>query len=167
MAVFGVLVTVLFAVSVQVCVHPSMSAPRRADVLMVLGPPDPWRIAWARDLVAAGDAGAVLLSTDDPAGLAACTERWPVEVFCFRPDPFTTRGEASYLQRAMAEHGWATALVVTATSHVARARFVIGRCVRGGVQVVGRAPGWGLRSWTLQYVRQTAGWARALTQLGC
>jgi uncharacterized SAM-binding protein YcdF (DUF218 family) len=67
----------------------------------------------------------------------------------------------------MAQHGWTTALVVTSTPHVERSRYIIGRCVPDGVQVVGRAPDEPPWWWAYQYVYQTAGWLRALTQTGC
>jgi hypothetical protein len=141
-----------------------VSDPRRADVLLVLGPPEPWRIRWAEELVDRGVAGALLISVPDPHRVAACRE---AGVTCFVPDPFTTRGEARFLRAAMTEHGWRTADVITATPHGERARFSLGRCVARGAQVVGRAPGTSVPWWAFQYLYQMVGWVRAVTQSGC
>lgn len=160
-------VAVLATVSVPLYAAPSMQAPRDADVAVVLGPPTTRRQQWARQLADEGRVGAVLVSVPDPSTDPACRQDWPVPVVCFRPDPFTTRGEARYLRDAMAVHGWATALVITSTPHVTRTRYVMGRCLPTGVQVVGRAPGATPWWWAYQYLYQTAGWVKALAQDGC
>ena len=141
-----------------------MAPPARADVVVVLGPAEQWRVDWATQLVHDGVADHLTLSVADPAGSPICQESW---VTCFRPDPFTTRGEARYLAGQMAQRGWTRALGITATPHVERARYIIGRCVHDGVQVVGRAPDEPPWWWAYQYVYQTAGWLRAVTQTGC
>ncbi|OZB48980.1 MAG: hypothetical protein B7X40_06075 [Cellulomonas sp. 14-74-6] len=150
-----------------VYVFPRQTAPVGADVVFVIGPPRAWRIAWARELVAAGKARAIMISQPETGSLQACAAQSTVPVLCRRPDPFTTRGEARWLRDEMAAHGWRTAVVITSTPHIARTRYVMQRCVPSGVQVVGRTTGMAPWTWVYQYAYQTAAWVKALAQCGC
>jgi uncharacterized SAM-binding protein YcdF (DUF218 family) len=58
-------------------------------------------------------------------------------VLCFRPDPYSTRGEARAVARMAAARGWRSVLVVTSTYHVTRARLLFDRCVGARVSVTG------------------------------
>jgi hypothetical protein len=88
----------LFAASLPLYVFPPQSAPKPADVVFVIGPPLRWRIAWARQLIAAGDARALMISVPDPASATVCHSQQGYPVFCQRVTPFTTQGEARWLQ---------------------------------------------------------------------
>jgi len=57
-------------------------------------------------------------------------------VRCFRPDPYSTRGEA----RWTAAQGWDTVVVVTSTYHVRRTRQLFERCFHGRLAVRGAEP---------------------------
>lgn len=152
---------------VPLLVVPPQQPPRAADVVFVIGPPRAWRITWAQQLVASGQAKAIMVSTPDPATEPVCRSVSAVPVLCRRPDPFTTRGEARWLRAEMAARGWQTALVITSTPHVTRTRYVMQRCVPDGVQVVGRRTGMDAPSWVYQYAYQPAAWVKALLQRGC
>jgi uncharacterized SAM-binding protein YcdF (DUF218 family) len=58
-------------------------------------------------------------------------------VLCFRPDPYSTRGEARAVARMAAVRGWRSVVVVTSTYHVTRARLLFDRCVDARVRVTG------------------------------
>ncbi|MFT8636957.1 MAG: YdcF family protein [Pseudoclavibacter sp.] len=151
----------LFAASLPLYVFPPQSAPKPADVVFVIGPPRWWRIVWARRLIAAGDARALMISVPDPASEPACHAQQSYPVFCQRVTPFTTQGEARWLQGAMARHGWNRAIVITTTPHVVRTRLVMDRCVPSGVQVVGRPTDLTLGDWAYQYAYQTGAFFKA------
>lgn len=51
------------------------------------------------------------------------------EVICFRPDPYSTRGEAERVARMAENRGWQTVTVVTSTFHLTRARMLFKRCL--------------------------------------
>jgi uncharacterized SAM-binding protein YcdF (DUF218 family) len=57
-------------------------------------------------------------------------------VRCFKPLPFSTRGEA----RWTAGQGWDSVVVVTSTYHVRRTRELFSRCVDGRLAVVEAEP---------------------------
>lgn len=152
---------------VPTLVAPPQGPPGVADAVVVLGPPQPWRVAWARELVEQGRAGAVLVSVDDDDRVPLCEDPGSLDVTCARPDPFTTRGEARWVRDEMAAHGWDTVTVVTATPNLLRARLLIRRCVPEGVQVVARRERLGLDRWAARYAWQLGGWAKALWSRGC
>jgi uncharacterized SAM-binding protein YcdF (DUF218 family) len=66
--------------------------------------------------------------------------RVPFRVFCFTPDPDSTRGEAEELRRLASRHGWRRIDVVTSTYHVFRARILFRRCLDHRIAVVGARP---------------------------
>lgn len=150
---------------------PSQSAPVRADVVFVIGPPDAWRVEWARELAEQGLVSAVMISVPDAAAVDACAEGslGGVPVLCERPDPFTTQGEARWLRAEMSEHGWSTATVITVTPHVLRTRLYFERCVPEGVNVVGRATGLTtVQQWFGQVLYQLGGLMKAtFVTTGC
>lgn len=156
-----VCLAVLFAASLPVYVFPPQSAPEKADVVFVIGPPSQWRIDWARRLMDAGYGRALMISTGDVNAFPACREKESYPVYCGHPSPFTTQGEARWLQGAMARHGWRSAVVITVTPHVLRTRLIMNRCVPDGVQVVGRRTGLTLEGWAAQYAYQTGAFMKA------
>jgi hypothetical protein len=180
--------------SIPLYVFPGDQTPRKADVVFVIGPPTDGRVAYALDLIERGYAGALMISTILPDAAppvdtgwakpplpswarsgdstaraqALCAEGHPsVPLTCLQPEPFTTEGEARALRDAMDENGWTTAIVVTVTPHVNRARFIFGRCVASGVQVLGIADGLDLGGWAWQYAYQTGGWVKAIVTSTC
>lgn len=171
--IVGVAVACLAYVLVMtpVLVFPRTDNVTHVDVVLVLGPAVPWRMDQARELADQGVTQNVLVS------VPGSRDTWPEEcrqpdqagftVVCFRPDPFTTQGEARELRAQMQAHGWTTAAAITMTPHVARARMIIDRCVPGGVQMIGgghRSPA----EWAYNYVYQGAGFVKAfLVTTGC
>lgn len=151
-----------------VYVFPDTAPAHPADVVDVVGPPTPLRLALAQRLLDAGTARALVV-TVSPDGYApyaaadipACSAPLPYPVHCITPDPFTTQGESRALARLAAREHWTSAIVVTRTAHVTRARVIIGRCFPGGrVQVVEDGSTDGLLGWARQYVYQSAGFVK-------
>ena len=90
-----------------------------------------------------------------------------VDVHCFVPEPHTTRGEGRELSRLAAENNWHTVIVVTALPHLARARFILGRCFHGDLVMVASPDALSLKRWAYEFAYQTAGYLRAILQPGC
>jgi uncharacterized SAM-binding protein YcdF (DUF218 family) len=66
-------------------------------------------------------------------------------VVCFKPVPFSTRGEARAVGRLARARGWTRVVVVTSTFHVTRTRLLFHRCYAGRLWVVGtKSPWWRL-----------------------
>jgi uncharacterized SAM-binding protein YcdF (DUF218 family) len=156
-----------------VIVHPKVNRPTHADAIVVLGSVHAnGRLTTGFDLANAGLADNMVISvgvTDTKAMKQyACNRNIPkVTIYCFTPDPGTTRGEAEQLRRLASAHGWKKIIVVTSTYHVSRARFVFRRCFAGTIEMVAARKGIGLAQWAYQYVYQSVGYIKAFTQSGC
>lgn len=146
-------------------VFPPQDDPAGADVVFVIGPPDPRRVDLAEQLLGAG-ATAALVSVPGPdqgppeltqTGLAFCSEP---AVTCRTPVPFTTAGEALMLADSALPDG-AEVVVVTFTPHVARTRYLFEKCYPGTVSVVGVDPSLSLGDWIYQYAYQSAAFVKA------
>lgn len=160
--------TVWILVGLPFIVFPRIDAvPAHADAVLVLGPPVPERVAVAERLLAAHRVDTALVSVPgeasewDVQGLCARSD-----VICFKPDPSTTRGEAEVLRRYAAARHWSSVVVTTTTSHITRARSIVGRCFTGEVSMVAdsEAP---FRGWAYQYAYQTAATVKAWILQGC
>ena len=151
-AVVSLAVVVLVALPLNAFVWPYVTPASKADVVFVIGPPDEWRIEWAEQLVDAGLASAIMISVPVAAETALCVtgSYHGVPVLCHRPDPFTTQGEARWLQAEMAQHSWSTATVITMSTHVMRARLYFDRCIATGVTVIGKPTAHTFTDWYLQ-----------------
>ena len=155
----------LLAASLPVYVFPPQLPPQPSDVVMVVGPAEPWRIAWAQQLIATSHAKELLISTPPASRPAVCGSPG---VLCFEPIPFTTQGEARELAEQMKLHHWTTATVITGTPHILRTRLRMWWCMSTGVQVVGRPTGLSAGDWVWQYIYQSAGFLKAfLVTPGC
>lgn len=158
-------------------VAPATNAPRHADVLFVLAPPDD-RMKYAEQLMAQGYADTLAISVpmDDDGNLSSslCNEKRPYRVLCFEPDPVTTQGEARALQSLSREYGWKSANVLTVQFHVARARVLLERCYQGDLNMVAywqklpllsfTNPG---RSWAFHYAYETAAFVKVTLNQDC
>lgn len=155
-AVASVILGVL-SVATWVYAFPGTPEVVRADVIYVLGPPTDDRIAEARRLRDAGVADRVLISVYRDHAPAysppICLEH---EVDCLIPDPGTTKGEAALLEAYAAEHEVTSVIVLTVTPHVARTRYVFGRCFSGTSTVVPVSEDQPLQYWLSQFAYQTA-----------
>lgn len=120
-------------------VAPASDAPKHADVLFVLGPPD-GRMKYAEQLMDQGYAGTIVVSVplnkDGNPSFDLCHERRASRIVCFSPDPFTTQGEARVLESLSQENGWNSADVLTAQFHISRARVMVQRCYKGDLSMV-------------------------------
>ncbi|NKY18764.1 YdcF family protein [Tsukamurella spumae] len=145
---------------------------QHADAIVVLGGNPYDRFEYGLRLAEQGLASQVVLSNsvgeDDSRMHDLCARQIAgVDVMCFLPKPWTTRGEAQEIKRLAQLRGWTDIIVVTTTAHVERARFILERCYGAALQMTDfperRGPvetvfGWGY---------QSAGWLKALYQQGC
>lgn len=126
--------------------HPTVDQPADpADALLVLGPVDA-KLADAVRLMEGGTAGTLVISDQDQrsgqlgecraAVLRMATEAgWPADrsddLFCFRPVPVTTQGEAMGIGELGAQRGWDSLHVLAYPEHISRARVLVDRCWNG------------------------------------
>jgi uncharacterized SAM-binding protein YcdF (DUF218 family) len=121
---------------------PPRHVPQHADAIVVLAGARAPRLARGLALVRRGVAPMLLVS--DGWGLAwveanrlCAGRRAPVPVLCFRPDPYSTRGEARTFARIAVSRGWQSVVVVTSRYHVERAGILFNRCFGGTVYTDG------------------------------
>ena len=96
-----------------------------------------------------------------------CRGHFDFVVDCYVPRPWTTRGEAEEIERRAKAEGWHHIIVVTFTPHVSRARYIVSKCFKGELTMVASPSPSGLPFWVWMYIRQSAGYLRALTEWGC
>jgi uncharacterized SAM-binding protein YcdF (DUF218 family) len=135
-----VLLVALVAASVYLFVFAHTDAPGRADAVVVLSGSSSDRIPRALALMRAHTAPVLVVSDGRVETPRLCGRRTPYRVLCFRPDPFSTRGEAEAIARLARGRGWRTVDVVTSRYHVFRARMLIERCYGGGLRMVASNP---------------------------
>lgn len=153
------------------------NAVSRVDAVVVLGGEHDGREAYGLALARRGIASTVVLSdpypVSDPLMRKACSQRdFAVEVICLRPDPATTRGEATMTRTLVEERNWKSILVISWRFHLTRARLLFCRCLSSsGVSVAAQAVPrhYGLPLWYWQYIYfyQFAGIANAVTTGNC
>ena len=70
------------------------------------------------------------------------------------------------LRREAAKHGWHSAIVITMTAHLTRARTIVSRCFAGTLVMrpSGEAP---YAGWPYQYAYQTAATVKAWIHPEC
>lgn len=145
-----------------------------ADAIVVLGgEKQDGRIQYALDSAYRGYADTVVISNsygpDDPLIRRACAAGTAaITVICFRPSPFTTRGEAMFVQRTAADRGWKHVIVVSWNYHLVRARYIFHQCFDGTV-TMRPAPVNFVHNpldWAYIYAYQYVGLAKAAI-LGC
>jgi uncharacterized SAM-binding protein YcdF (DUF218 family) len=123
-------------------VWPREDDPHRADAVVVLSGGRKFRLEKGLELVRDGVADTLVISDGRADG-------WPeanrlcedgddgFRVVCFKPDPYSTQGEAEGVARLAREHGWRSVALVTSRFHVFRARMLFERCFPGEVGAVG------------------------------
>lgn len=147
-------------------VFPPQDDPTGADLVYVIGPPDPSRIDLAEQLLDQGATAALVsVPTSDQgapelteSGLSFCRES---AVTCRNPVPFTTAGEALMLGDYVAQRDVGTIVVITVTPHVARTRYIFDKCYSGHVSVVGVDQHLSFGDWIYQYAYQSAAFVKA------
>ncbi len=167
-------VLVLAAVAIiglPLYVFPAVDEPRETDVVYVIGPPTDARMTVAESMLDAGLANALMVSVDPDEDWkraeAACAEPRPYPVYCSKPDPFTTRGEAQWLRAMTAEHGWDSATVVTFTPHITRTRVLMKRCFDGDLALVEGETSLAWWYWAYHYAYQSAAFAKVALNQSC
>ena len=145
----------------------------KADAIVVLGGEKDGRLAYGLDLARQGYANTVVLSNsygdDDAEFRRACAAGTDVvTVICFRPDPFTTRGEAMFVARLAKQNHWSHVIVVSWNFHMVRARYIFHQCFAGTVTMrpVPRSYDYSLPRWAVTYAYQYFALAKAAV-LGC
>lgn len=103
--------------------------PGEVDAVLVLGPPTPERIAFARKISSESRGVPIYLSVWKGV---VCRP----EFRCVHADPWTTKGEAAALREIIARDNVRRPVVLTGTTHVPRARYIFHRCVDPAVPVV-------------------------------
>ncbi len=98
------------------------------------------RLAEGRKLVAEGVAHTLVISDGRAPGWVEANALCRARAVCFRPDPYSTQGEARWIADEAELRGWDSVVVVTSTYHVRRARMIVERCYEGELAVVGADP---------------------------
>ncbi|BDD82555.1 hypothetical protein TPB0596_23180 [Tsukamurella pulmonis] len=145
---------------------------QHADAIVVLGGNPYDRFEYGLDLAERGLSRQVVLSNsvgaEDPRMQELCARAIPsVEVTCFLPEPWTTRGEAQEVRRLASARGWDDIIVVTTTAHLERARFILERCYGATMQMTDFPERRGAAETVFGWGYQSAGWLKALYQTGC
>ena len=124
-------------VALALFAFPDTEEPGRADAVVVLAG-EKRRLPRGLELVRARVAPVLVVSADRrrPVERRVCAGRAGVRAICFRPDPYSTRGEARAIARLARSRGWRTLVVVTSSFHAHRARLIVERCFDGEVRMV-------------------------------
>ncbi|EHB58472.1 protein of unknown function DUF218 [Mycolicibacterium rhodesiae JS60] len=156
--------------------RPHVDPLTKADAIIVLGGDNDGRLQYGLSLAEQGYADTVILSnayTDKPADLpdferACASGTAAVSVICFRPSPYTTRGEAMYLARLAKQHNWTHVIVVSWNYHMVRARYIFHQCFSGTVTMrpVPRTYDFTVAGWAKVYAYQYTALVKAAV-LGC
>lgn len=166
-----VLLVIWLVVGSLLIVRPHTVRPSRADAIMVLGPSLDPRLHLAVRLAGRLHVGDLAISIGDTPGQGRgglCSQPPPgVRVTCFRPDPYTTRGEARELGALAAARGWHDVIVIGPTPQLSRARLLAGRCFGGTLQMVASPEHLGIAGWVDQFVYQSAAFGKAVVESVC
>jgi uncharacterized SAM-binding protein YcdF (DUF218 family) len=112
--------------------------PASADAVVVLSGGQGDRLPEGRRLVRAGTARTLVISDGRAEGWDEANRLCASgEAVCFRPDPYSTQGEARWIADQARRRGWNSLIVVTSSYHVRRARVIVERCFKGRLAVVG------------------------------
>lgn len=162
----------LGAAGIPVYVHPQIDQLRHADAIFILGGEGWQRYPTGMKLAREGWADTVVESlaspSQDPSMMQRCLRPRPdLTMVCVVPTPPTTEGEARELHRLAQVHGWRTVIVVTFRPHISRARFILERCFSGNLIMVESPANLSMPQWAYQYLRQTAGYIKAVFLRPC
>ena len=145
--VAGALAAAWLVAAMFLFVWPDDDEPRREDAIVVLAGGKSLRLDKALELVGDGVSRTLVLSDGRDPGWPEANRlcngaRRELDVVCFRPDPYSTRGEAEDVAALARRHGWKRLAVVTSTTHVYRARLLFERCLDAQVDVVAAGHRW-------------------------
>jgi uncharacterized SAM-binding protein YcdF (DUF218 family) len=135
------LVVAWLAACAYLFVWPRDDEPVRADAVVVLAGGRKLRLEKALELMRRNVADTLVISDGEADGWLEANRLCdgasvPFRVVCFKPDPYSTQGEAQGVARLGRERGWTSVAVVTSRFHVYRARMLFERCFAGDVDVV-------------------------------
>jgi uncharacterized SAM-binding protein YcdF (DUF218 family) len=155
-----------------VYVRPQIDPLRHADAIMIIGGPGYLRYPFGFNLAAQGWAPNVVVSQPYGSGAPSLSRfcaapHREFHLYCFEPDPPTTKGEGRELRRLTSQYGWRTVIVVTFRPHVSRARFILEQCFGGSLVMVASPADLSVPRWAYEYVYQTAGYLRTVLQPDC
>ena len=112
-----------------------------ADAVVVLSGGQGDRLPEGVRLVRAGVAPTLVISDGQAEGWDEANRLCDNgDAVCFKPDPYSTQGEARWIAREAERRGWDSVVVVTSSYHVKRARKIVERCFDGRIAVVGTDP---------------------------
>ena len=115
--------------------------PRRADAIVVLSGGRGHRVDEGVRLWRSGVARTLVISDGVADGWVQAKRLCPRPgVVCFRPEPYSTQGEARWIGLEAKRRRWESVVVVTSTYHLRRARMVVGRCFEGRLAAVAADP---------------------------
>jgi uncharacterized SAM-binding protein YcdF (DUF218 family) len=128
--------------SARLFVFPETDSPTKADAVIVLAGARNPRLHKGLELMRKKVAPTLVISDAPvygwPEANRLCAGHAAYKVMCFRPVPYSTRGEAEHIAELVRQHHWREVVVVTSTFHVTRARMLVKRCVEGAkVDLVG------------------------------
>jgi len=141
------LVAAAVAASIWLFVFPRTDAPGRADAVVVLSGAKAERLDRALEMMRAHTAPLLVISDgrnpEWPQANRLCAGHTTFRVLCFKPDPYSTRGEAEAIAVLARTRGWRAVDVVTSRYHVFRARMIVRRCYHGGLRMIASTPSLG------------------------
>ena len=143
----AVVVALWVALDVYLFLTPDLDRPGKAAAVIVLAGDRTPRLERGLELMGSGVAPVLVISDGfDPLWPAAnrlCADGRGARagrefrVVCFRPDPYSTRGEARGFAQLARDEGWDSVVIATTTFHVTRSRILFRRCFDGRVEGVG------------------------------
>lgn len=167
LATIATLFITWLAFAIRIVVFPTQDVAEPADAIVVIGPTTQWRQDYAKRLADDGiaDTVALMTSSTDLDNAYCAPGAIAPETICFRPDPFTTQGEATWVRDQAEARGWDSIVVITMDAHIERARFIFAQCLGDDVKVA--FPGQpdnslDLRHTLYNFAYQTVAWAKAI-----
>jgi uncharacterized SAM-binding protein YcdF (DUF218 family) len=155
-------------------VWPSQDHPRRAAAIIVLAGDEEQRFERALELARAGVAPVLVVSDGARSDWAPARNLCDhpkghgFRVICFRPKPYSTRGEARAALALAERYHWRSLLVVTSTYHLFRSRILFERCLDGHARVYATGAGNNLAWLPLNMASETVKLGLAYTtRRGC
>jgi uncharacterized SAM-binding protein YcdF (DUF218 family) len=166
-------VVAFLGLSARLFVFPDTDKPVSADAVVVLAGARKPRLNKGLELMRKGVAPTLVISDAPVFGWPEADRLCPpnraeFKVICFRAKSYSTRGEAEEIGHLVREHSWKRVVVVTSKFHVARARMLVKRCVKGRAKVEMVAAHVPLSEWPRDVLFEWAKFLRAETiSRGC
>ena len=154
---------VWLVLAVQVFVNVDPLTVHRTDAVIMLGGAASERLPVAQQMQRDYNIPVLVLShTDTPGNVAADTAcnsaAFPsIQLLCFQPDEYDTRGEARAIGKIAQANGWKSITVVTSSYHLSRAERLMEQCTTADVQMVNSHPQLSAGQWLRRFVIETGG----------